>query len=95
MPGNQGRPNRQNGAVLAVSLILLVVLTLIGISSMQGTMLEEKMAGNVRDRNLAFQASESAIRDAENFIDGLVSLGNFNGTQVCTASVTLSPTTPW
>jgi len=75
-----GQPNRQEGAVLAVSLLLLLVLTLLGVSSMQGTMLEEKMAGNAKDRNLAFQTSESGLREAENFIEQLVSLGNFDGT---------------
>ena len=73
-------PYRQRGAVLAVCLLLLLVLTLIGVSSMQGTLLEEKMAGNTTDRNLAFQNTESAIREAEIFVEGLVSLGNFDGT---------------
>ena len=75
-----GRPNRQKGAVLAVSLLLLLVLTLLGVSSMQGTRLEEKMAGNAKDRNLAFQTSESGLREAEDFVEQLVSLGNFDGT---------------
>lgn len=75
-----GQPSHQKGAVLAVSLLLLLVLTLLGVSSMQGTMLEEKMAGNAKDRNLAFQTSESGLRDAEDFIEQLVSLGNFDGT---------------
>ena len=69
----------QGGAVLAVSLVFLVILTLVGVSAMQNTMLEEKMAGNVKDRNLAFQNAESAIREAELFIEGVVSLGNFTG----------------
>ncbi len=73
------RPNREKGAVLAVSLLLLLVLTLIGVSSMQGTLLEEKMAGNAKDRNLAFQTSESGLREAEDFVEQLVSLGNFDG----------------
>ena len=71
--------DKQRGAVLAVSLILLLVITLIAVSSMQGTVMEEKMAGNNLDRNLAFQATESAIREAEMSIDGLASMGNFNG----------------
>jgi type IV pilus assembly protein PilX len=58
----------QRGAVLVISLIMLLVLTLIGITGMQSTVLEEKMAGNYRDKNLAFQAAESALRDAENDI---------------------------
>ncbi len=72
--------HRQTGAVLAVSLILLLVVTLIAVSSMQGTMLEEKMAGNTLDRNLAFQSAESAAREAENAVEAVASLGNFDGT---------------
>lgn len=73
------QPRHQRGAVLAVSLILLVVVTLIAVSSMQGTMLEEKMAGNALDRNLAFQSTESAVREAELAIEGITSLGGFDG----------------
>ena len=69
-----GYPTKQHqrGAVLAVSLVILLLMTLIGLSAMQSTSLEERMAGNTRDRNLAFQAAESGIRDAETFINGLV-----------------------
>ena len=62
---------QQSGAVLIISLIMLLLLTLIAASSIQTTTLEEKMAGNVRDRNIAFQAAESAIRDAEQDIRGV------------------------
>lgn len=71
---------RERGAVLIVSLIILLIVTMIAVSSMQGTVLEEKMAGNTRDRNVAFQTAESAVREAEDFIEGVVSLGSFNGT---------------
>ncbi len=72
-------PKRQRGVVLVVSLIMLLVVTLIAVSGMQGTVMEEKMAGNTRDRNLAFQVAESAVREAEIFIEGIVSLGGFDG----------------
>jgi len=71
---------RQRGVVLVVSLIMLLVVTLIAVSSMQGTVLEEKMAGNTKDRNLAFQTTESAVREAESYIEGIVSMGSFAGT---------------
>jgi type IV pilus assembly protein PilX len=47
---------------------MLLLLTLIGTTSMQSSLLEEKMSGNLRQHNLAFQAAESALRDAEQFI---------------------------
>lgn len=72
--------NRQSGAVLIISLVLLLVITMLAVGSMQSSTLEERMAGNTRDRNLAFQSTESAIREAEVFIENIVSLGNFDGT---------------
>ena len=60
-----GNAAYQSGDVLIISLIILLLLTLIGITGMQSTSLEEKMAGNKRDKNLAFQAAESALKAAE------------------------------
>ena len=58
-------PARQHGAVLVLGLILLLILTLIGVSTMRGSVLDEKMAGNAKDRNFAFQSAESALRGGE------------------------------
>ena len=55
----------QRGVVLIVSLIFLLVLTLIGVTASQSTILQERMAGNVKDRNMALQASEAALRAGE------------------------------
>lgn len=60
--------NKQIGVVLIVSLIMLLLLTIIGVTSMQVTGLEEKMAGNMRNQNLAFQSAETALRDREAWI---------------------------
>lgn len=56
---------RQRGASLLVVLIILVVITLIGLASIRGTLLRERMSGNMYDRSLAFQSAESALREAE------------------------------
>ncbi len=55
----------QAGAALVTGLIFLVILTLLGITAMQTSTMEERMSGNARDRNIAFQAAEAALRDAE------------------------------
>lgn len=65
-----GRGNRQEGAALATSLIILLMLTLMGVAAMQATTLEEKMAGNLRNENLAFQATEAALRAGEADLQG-------------------------
>ncbi|HSH29209.1 MAG TPA: PilX N-terminal domain-containing pilus assembly protein [Thiohalobacter sp.] len=71
---------RQRGAALIVSLLLLLIMTLLGVSAMQTTTLQERMAGNTRDRAVALQAAEYALRDAETVIDGLSDTGTFTGT---------------
>lgn len=59
---------RQRGAILVTSLLLLLTLTIIGVSVMQITRMQERAAGNTRDSNLAFQGAEAAVRDAENLL---------------------------
>lgn len=56
---------RQKGAVLAVSLILLLVMTMLAISGGQAVRMQERMAGNLRDVDLALQGAEAGLRDAE------------------------------
>ena len=60
----------QEGFVLIVGLVILGLLTMLALSSMRDTTMQEKMAGASRDSGLAFQAAESALRDAENCITG-------------------------
>ena len=62
------RRRRQGGAILITALLILLLLTIFGISTMDTNILEEKMAGNMRDRNNAFQAAESALRSAEQWL---------------------------
>ncbi len=68
---------QQQGAVLAISLIILLALTLIGLASLQATSLDGKIAGNLRELNIAMQSSESALREAEAFINGLSNTAAF------------------
>lgn len=60
----------QRGVALITGLIFMVVLTLLVVAAMRTTILEEKMAGNTRDINLAFQASEAALRAGEQVLNG-------------------------
>lgn len=56
---------QQQGAVLLVALVMLLLLTLIGVASMRGTSLQENMASNLKDANVAFQAAEAGLRAGE------------------------------
>lgn len=54
--------NHQKGAALIIGLVLLISLTIIGISVLSTTSLEHRMAGNMADQNLAFNAAEAVGR---------------------------------
>jgi len=59
---------QQTGAALIIGLVLLVALTIIGISTLSTTSLEHRMAGNMGDLNLAFNATETAGRAMQKII---------------------------
>ncbi len=58
-------PQSQNGVVLIIALIMLVVISLLAVSSMRGAGSAESIAGNVRTTELATQAAEIALRHCE------------------------------
>ncbi len=60
---------QQRGAVLLTSLLMLIIFTIIGLSGIQTTIIEEKMANNYRDRELAFQSAESALAFGESKVE--------------------------
>lgn len=62
------RKQFEAGSALIISLVFLLILTMIGIASIQDSTLQERMAGNERDRNLAFQAAEAALRVGEDHL---------------------------
>jgi len=62
---SQPSPQNQRGVTLIVALIFLAVLTLLGVTAAQLMGQEERMAGNARNRDLAFQAAEAALNAAE------------------------------
>lgn len=54
-------PRRESGAILVVGLVLLLVLTVLGISTMSTASLELNMAGNDQFYENAFQLAESGL----------------------------------
>ncbi|MBR0564601.1 pilus assembly protein [Azoarcus sp. L1K30] len=58
-------PAQQRGAALIIALILLMVMSLLGLSSIRATTSQEKMSANTYDRSLSFQAAENALRVGE------------------------------
>ncbi len=70
---------RQQGVTLVVALILLLAVTLLGLASMRGTGMQERMSANLYDRAIAFQAAESSLREAEDLL-AAGAVGPFDGT---------------
>lgn len=61
--GKLGR--QQGGYVLLLGMILILVMTVFGVFAMKGSIMQERMAGNNRDYNVAFEASEMGLRWGE------------------------------
>lgn len=81
--------NKERGIALITGLIILVLLTLIGVTAARSTLLQERMAGNLRDQNVAFQSAEAALRWGEGYLNG-ASLSSF----VADTSTTVLSKTP-
>lgn len=59
---------KQEGAALIVVIILLLIVTLLGLASMRGAIMQEKMSSALYDRRLGFECAESALRNAEAYL---------------------------
>lgn len=55
----------QRGMTLLVGLVMLLLLTILAVFGARTVIMENQMARNTRDRDVAFQAAEAAMRDAE------------------------------
>lgn len=56
-------PSKQSGTILVVALVMLLIVTVIGISTIGSTSLEVQMAANAQFKNIVFQESEHAIEE--------------------------------
>lgn len=96
------RHTHQKGFALVVSLLFLVVLTLLGVSMFSNVGLQQRMAGNTREKNRAFQAAQTALRYGEwwlsqsgNANQGTSCSGTTNKPRVC-SNILQNPTSvPW
>jgi type IV pilus assembly protein PilX len=82
----------QSGMSLVISLVFLVILAMIGVTVMNVSTLEEKMAAGTRDKDLAFQAAEMAIRRAEQRIEANIT-GAIGFASDCTNALCTEPAT--
>ena len=98
-------PRRSRGFVLIVGLLYLVVLTLLSIAMFRSFGLQERIAGNTRDKQRAFEAAQSALQYGEwwlgqgNGSSGITCTGVVNGNvvtsmRVCSNAL-VDPVTTW
>ncbi|WP_458072459.1 pilus assembly PilX family protein [Rhodanobacter sp. BL-MT-08] len=84
----RARPSGQRGVALVVALILLIVITLVGLAAVRGTIMQQKMTSNFYDREIAFQASEAALRQAEAFVQATTPPGIGSKIRDCSSAAT-------
>lgn len=58
----------QSGIALAVSLVLLLAMTILGVATLSGTRLSEKAASNMEQKAVTFHVAESAIGSVWNAV---------------------------
>lgn len=77
---------QDRGFILVTSLIFLVVITLISVSAINSSTLQERMASNLREKARARQAADAALREAETRLagDAFVQLNAASG---CSADI--------
>ena len=85
------RRRAQRGFSLVTTLMFMIAALVLGVSVMGVNVMQERIIGNTKDRDLALQAAEAALRDAEVDI-----AANISATTVfannCTAGLCTPPT---
>ena len=79
-PSSYPSLKKQRGVVLIMSLTILMVLTLIGVSAMKTSSMQERMSGNARDYQIAFESAEMALRAGEDYIKTISLTTDFSST---------------
>ena len=72
------RPELNRGSALIVGMVLLLLMTAISLTTLKAIKTDEHMSGNLQDRQLAFQAAEAALREAEDTLREKQMTGGLN-----------------
>ena len=62
---------KQQGVVLISSLFIVLILTILIFSAARSTIMQEKMSGNLRERDLTFQSAETALLTGEKYLQSI------------------------
>jgi type IV pilus assembly protein PilX len=61
---------KHDGFALVTTLLMLLMITSLGIMTMQVTSIQQKMASTFEDKNLSFTAAETALSEAQDWLLG-------------------------
>ena len=62
---------------LLLALVALLILSILGVTSAQTAIMQERMVRNARDVGMAFHSAEAALGEAEALLEGMADLGGF------------------
>jgi type IV pilus assembly protein PilX len=96
----------QRGFMLVTGLLFLIVLTLLGLALFRSTGLMNRISGNTRDKDRAFEAAQAALQYAEWWIasgkadagsacKGLVNGNTTSAVHVCSNALATPSDAPW
>ena len=85
-------PQKQHGAVLVVAMIFLIIMTLLAVSGMGATSLEERMAANSQETAKAFQAAETGLSQALSDLNSYDLTGTYSVPTAGVADTCTDPT---
>ena len=84
-----GSKAAQSGLSLVTTLLFMVATLMLGVSVLSVNVMQERTIGNTKDRDLALQAAEAALRDAER--DLATSGSTFAFSEDCTSGLCVPP----
>jgi type IV pilus assembly protein PilX len=71
-PNFKSGQNNQKGVSILVALVMLLILTLIGVSSMNSSIVELKMSTSMQQQGIALNRAEELLRTGETSIDAIL-----------------------
>jgi hypothetical protein len=86
-------PRHQRGAVLFVSLMLLILVTLLALTASRMTVMQERMTGNYKNQQDSFQAAEQQLTRGETLVVDPIRQPDIAFTQIDGNNA--MPWTPW
>lgn len=97
---------RERGFVLIVAMLFLIVLTMLSVSMFRSFNLQERIAGNTREKERALEAAQSALQYGEWWLSqgngstgsacsGVLNANTLSQMQVCSNMVAQPATLPW